>query len=185
MSSPARDIRGLLVDTSVCLKQREWANLCELAKQTDRPVFISAITHGEMLRRLRTQLRARFAREKVHERLNGMGVVILPVDESVAECFAERIHERFPTGDKWNRAKQRRCHAMLRLGAKAPLEDINPEHHCSATSDWFIAATAAAHELIMVTEDEGEEFLICERMTLREAVSILEADEPPREPEAP
>lgn len=185
MSSAERGMQGLLVDTSVCRKQREWTDLCESAQQAGRRVFISTITLGEMLRRLREEKGATFALTVVQTALKSLSVTALPVDERVAECFAERIHERHPTGEDWNRAKQRRCHAMLRLGAKAPLEEINPDYHCSGTNDWFIAATAAAHELIMVTEDEGEEFRICERLTLRQAVSMLEAHGAPGEPKTP
>jgi predicted nucleic acid-binding protein len=115
-------------------------------------VFVSAITHGEMLRYLRTEYAAEYDADTVAASLLDLGVEIIAVDEHVASTFAQQVCERWPTHPEWQQRKRSHC------------EDMLEEGRCSAAADWYIAATAAHHGLLLVTEDTGPEFDICEHV---------------------
>ena len=175
MSNPTAAAEGLLIDTSVV---RHWGTWCELSESAQRagvPVFVSSVTHGELLRHLRAKHGPTFSREALERNPHFAAAGRLPVDDSVAETFAASVHSAYPTSEEWNRAKQKQCHRMLHLGEKVPFEAVTSAEHCSATSDWFIAATAVHHGLLMVTQDTGPEWGICEKASVEKAKEMLAA----------
>lgn len=163
---------GILVDTSATRQYGALQGLCGLAKRVGCPVYVSAITHGEMLRHLRQKHGPTFAQTMIDDLLAKFGVRLLDVDEAVAQAFARSVHDLHPTDEAWNCAKQDHCLSMLGLPDR---KGISPNRRCSGTSDWFIAATAVAHDLLMVTEDTGPEFGICNKATVQQATAKLEA----------
>lgn len=172
---------GILIDTSATRKYRTLHGLCRLARERGVPVYVSAITHGEMLRHLRAEHGPEFSQSIADQAVRAFGLQCLDVDETVAEVFAKAVHSQHDSDEKWNRAKQAHCLSMLGLGDRVTLDDVSPNRDCSGTSDWFIAATAVAHGLRMVTEDTGPEFDICATSKINDAVTELTAltEDPP------
>jgi predicted nucleic acid-binding protein len=172
-------LAGLLVDTNVVYATRRHTELFRLARQADVPMYVSAITHGERLRQLRVRHGDRYDPAIVSGGFDRLGIRgVLPVDERVADVFAQRIAGRFPTKNEWDRQKQAHCLAMLHLAHTIALDEISTHARCSGTADWFIAATAATHNLLMVTEDPELEFEICDSVNVRQAVEMLRAHAP-------
>lgn len=172
MSDEPGGLPDILVDTSVTRKAARFDALCEQARKANVRVYVSAITHGEMLRFLR-ETREDFSAEHVDRKLQFPGVAVLAVDENVAHAFASATSANYPSEENWNRAKQSHCLDMLGLGGRVQLCDLSANRHCSGTSDWFIAATAVAHGLRMVTEDTGPEFRICDTCSIEKALADL------------
>ena len=171
MTEPTLRLAGILIDTTE-IRGRRHRRLCREAARRGIPVYVSAITHGEILRHIRTELPktgGQYSPVTVAQSLADLGIEVTSVDERVAATFAEAVWGLWPTDEEWQERKRARCRAMLGLGDNAG----NPGARCSATSDWFIAATAAAHDWLMVTDDRGDEFAICESVTASEALQIL------------
>jgi len=164
---------GFVFDTNVLYRPGELVEICRLARAAPYSLrlVVPTICYGERVRFLRQEYRDNFDEAEVWDFIRTNDLEVLHLALAHADTFADKVSREYPTNEDWQEAKRALCKRCL--GLDTADVGTSPSHDCGATVDWFIAATAAAEGFVLVSDDKGPEFEICDRWSVDDALEWL------------
>ncbi len=164
----------LLFDTNALFSGRRILELCDQASQLNSihqernlELFVSAAAHAEKLFDLKQQHRDEYDEAKIVEGLARKGLTIHSFETRHAAQTAILLGEAFPDPRSWHAAKRQQCLHCLGINEHVlNSSKSGTGKRCGATIDWLIAAHAKTEDCVLVTDDEGIEFRLVERVKL-------------------
>lgn len=157
-----------VLDTNVLWKVGRVARLATLARRHGHQVTVPALAHAEHCAQLRRKHGAGFDPETISEFLTTHEIAILPFDRPTAERAAVGLATRYPRKDDWHAARRERCAARFQVAIDQGGQT------CPATVDWYLAAPYGPPDHVMVTLDEGAEFVGTGVISLDDALALAE-----------
>lgn len=125
---------------------------------------VSALVYTEKLFDMHQEYKQIFNINVVHELFDYSGIEVLEFGQSDAERTAKMLGAAFGTSSKWHNAKRTRFFQHLGLP-----ESEKPEitgKNLPGTIDWFIAGHAYGARILVVTNDQGNEWNAVEHCNL-------------------
>jgi len=147
-------VATLWIDSDIARQTRKVAELAELAQVKGVRVVVHAHVHMEQCRQVREEAAKNgkvFAQERITSFLDQLNVEVEPatIDRTTAEAWAELLHQRFPRGEDWKRAKLSTVKARLPDDAKIRANDV------PFTTDWLVALEVERRGVLIAVEDKG------------------------------
>lgn len=171
-----RSGRAVAFDTNSVWGEATWATVCGQLRAWARlhkvkvALVMPAIAHQEKVHDLRYEFGTRFRSQAIDQGLQSAGVDVVDFDRHDADATAAWLATLFVNDDAWRQAK--RLMFLQRLGL--PADHAAPGQNCSATVDWLIAGQATARGWLLVTNDQGAEFVRApNKLTLAELVRLV------------
>lgn len=163
----------LWLDTSVAWSVPSVREIAKLAQRKGVKVVVHAQVHLETCRQ-RREAAARdgksFSAGRIHSFLQQLDIEVVEAsfDRATAEAWAELLHERYPTGKDWQRAK------LLTVKASLPAEAQVPAESVPMTTDWLMSLEAERCGAYVAVGDKGEEWGALRAMRPKRALSYEE-----------
>jgi PIN domain nuclease of toxin-antitoxin system len=164
-------LRGFLFDTNTLWEWRRVEGICVEAHRRGMVVALCSLVHGERTRQERIHYGTGYSQETIDIWMEENHMQIISVERRHAEQFALDAATRYPTENDWYAYKRQRCIDCLGLQDTSGVKGKGQT--CGAPVDWFIAATAAEENLLLVTADRGPEFASVKTATLKEVEQRL------------
>ena len=145
----------LWVDTNKTRSAIKLAELTRLARRKKVDIVVHAQVYLETRRQQRVKLGAKFDEQTFDSFLLTQKIVVHEVvlDQTTAATFADALHRRYPTNERWEFAKKQTLGGELRADFK-----VEPGK-MPMTTDWLIAlAVELDPESRIITEDGKEEW---------------------------
>jgi predicted nucleic acid-binding protein len=171
----------LALDTNALTGFQRLADLCNHVNLLRAPpdpldirLCVPSVVHMEVLFDLQQHYGSTFDAKQVLDGLLTKGLEIKPFAEKHAEQAAARLAANFPQPADWHASKRKRCIQCLGL-RENHIQPLGSGKRCGATVDWLIAAHAAQEGWILVTNDDGPEFVgLHLKMTLEHLEQCLQ-----------
>jgi hypothetical protein len=166
---------SLWLDSSVlrlgAAKKRE---LAEKAQEKGVRLLVHPHIHLEMCRYYRESRRKQgksFEASYVRSSLEQLRIEVATfvMDRDVAETWAERLDQRYPTDEEWQQAKQVSVRARLPEQTKIRAAEV------PMTTDWLVALEVEEQGAFIAVGDKGEEWASLRSATPRRAMTYAEA----------